>query len=263
MNAITLGPVVLSGERFAIIAGVFVFMIGAGLLASRVSPRFNLWSTVLVFGGLAAARLGHVATHWEYFGADPWRALAIWQGGFSWIWIAPVVILATILLLRTTRERAWAIAPVLASALVWTTAHQLASATQPMAPPALTLAAMDAPPIDLSAPGDRPTVINLWATWCPPCQREMPMMVAEAARSTVPILLVNQGEDAAKVRAWLDGKHLGSTDIHLDPNKNAAAAIGSAGLPATLFVDSKGVIRVLHVGEISRAALLAGLRGLE
>lgn len=68
MNAFTLGPLVLSGERFAIIAGVFVFMIGAGLLASRVSPRFNLWSTVLVFGGLAAARLGHVATHWEYLG---------------------------------------------------------------------------------------------------------------------------------------------------------------------------------------------------
>ena len=57
MNAITLGPLVLSGERFAIIAGVFVFMIGVGLLASRVSPRFNLWSTVLVFGGLAVA--GH------------------------------------------------------------------------------------------------------------------------------------------------------------------------------------------------------------
>ena len=55
MNAITLGPLVLSGERFAIIAGVFVFMIGAGLLASRVSPRFNLWSTVLVFGGLVEA----------------------------------------------------------------------------------------------------------------------------------------------------------------------------------------------------------------
>ena len=46
-------------------------------------------------------------------------------------------------------------------------------------------------------------------------------------------------------------------------DQNAAAAIGSAALPATLFVDSKGVIRVLHVGEISRAALLAGLRGLE
>ena len=193
MNAITLGPLVLSGERFAIIAGVFVFMIGAGLLASRVSPRFNLWSTVLVFGGLAAARLGHVATHWEYFGADPWRALAIWQGGFSWIWVAPVVILATILLLRTTRERAWAIAPVLASALVWTTAHQLASATQPMAPPALTLAAMDAPPIDLSAPGDRPTVINLWATWCPPCRREMPALAqAEKAHPNVRFLFVNQ-----------------------------------------------------------------------
>lgn len=264
MNAITLGPLVLSGERFAMIAGVFVFMIGAGLLASRVSPRFNLWSTVLVFGGLAAARLGHVATHWEYFGADPWRALAVWQGGFSWIWVAPVVILATILLLRTTRERAWAIAPVLASALVWTTAHQLASATQPMAPPALTLAAMDAPAIDLSAPIDRPTVINLWATWCPPCRREMPTLMQTAKeRTDIAFVLANQGEGAGAITRFLGTAGLAADHVALDQEMALARHYGVQGFPVTLFLDRRGILQNMHFGEISPEALNAAIDALQ
>jgi prolipoprotein diacylglyceryltransferase len=136
MNTIALGSVVLSGERFAILAGVFVFMIGTGLLASRVSPRFNLWSTVVVIGGLAAARLAHVISQWSYFSDDPWRALAVWQGGFNWLWVLPVVAASMVILLRTVRERAWAIAPLAAATLAWTTAYQLSSATEPLPPPA-------------------------------------------------------------------------------------------------------------------------------
>ena len=252
MNAIALGPLVLSGERFAIIAGVFVFMIGSGLLASRVSPRFNLWSTVLVFGGLAAARLGHVVTHWEYFGADPWRALAVWQGGFSWIWVAPAVILATVLLLRTTQERAWAVGPILASALVWTTAHQLASATEPMEPPALTLAALDVPAIDLSAPSDRPTVINLWATWCPPCRREMPALAqAEKTHPNVRFLFVNQGEGEAGVRAFLQGEELDLSHVLLDEAMAVPRHYGTVGIPVTLFLHADGRLAKAHMGEIA------------
>ncbi|WP_244999639.1 hypothetical protein [Brevundimonas nasdae] len=71
MNSIALGPLLLSGERFAIIAGVFVFMIGSGLLASRVSGRFNLWSTIVAIGGVLAARAAHVLGHWEYFSGNP------------------------------------------------------------------------------------------------------------------------------------------------------------------------------------------------
>ena len=119
MNSLSLGPLVLSGERFAIIAGVIVFMIGSSILVSRISGRFNLWSTVVAIGGVAVARLAHVIAHWEYFSGDPMRAFAVWQDGFAWLWVLPFVALATFLLLKTRQERAWAIAPVAAAALVW------------------------------------------------------------------------------------------------------------------------------------------------
>jgi len=149
-----------------------------------------------------------------------------------------------------------------AAAALAATSLFLASAQRPL-PQGLVLHSLVDEASALDDRKGKPFVINLWASWCPPCRREMPMLVEEAARSPVPILLVNQGEDAQRVRDWLQGQNLAPANVLLDRDQSAAAAIGSAGLPATLFVDSKGVIRELHVGEISRAALLAALRKLE
>ena len=261
---ISVGPLALALERLFAVLGIVVFMATANWIGRRHGPDSDkaAWRALLV--GLVAARLGFVAQNWPAFAVEPLSILYVWQGGFSPL--IGLVSAAIVLVISLRRSRA--LPPLglafmgCAGAALAATALFLASAQRPL-PQGVVLQSLDGGTSSLDDRMGKPFVINLWATWCPPCQREMPMMVTEAARSPVPILLVNQGEDAAKVRAWLDGKHLGSTDVHLDPNQNAAAAIGSAGLPATLFVDSKGVIRVLHVGEISRAALLAGLRSLE
>ena len=49
----------------------------------------------------------------------------------------------------------------------------------------------------------KPVVINLWASWCLPCRREMPMLVDAASRSSVPILLVNSGEQRSAADRFL------------------------------------------------------------
>ena len=263
MDTIALGPLVLSGERFAILAGVFVFLIGTGLLASRVSARFNLWSTVVVLGGLAAARLAHVIAHWSYFREDPLRALAVWQGGFSWLWVLPIVALSLILLLRTSRERAWAIAPLAAATLTWTTAHHLTSATEPLPPPALTLAALDGQPINLAASDGRPTVINLWATWCAPCRREMPALAqAERAHPEVRFLLINQGEGEAKVRDFLKREGLSFHHMLLDPAMATQRHYRTVGIPVTLFLHADGRLAKAHTGEIAPERIAAEIARL-
>lgn len=264
MNTIALGPVILSGERFAILAGVFIFMIGTGLLASRVSPRFNLWSTVVVFGGLAAARLAHVIGQWSYFRDDPWRALAVWQGGFDWPWVLPVVAVSMIVLLRTTRERAWALAPLAVAALAWSTAFQLSSATEPMPPPPLTLAALDGPAVDLAVTDGRPTVINLWATWCAPCRREMPALLqAEQAHPDVRFLLINQGEGEDRVRAFLDDEGLGFQHLLFDPAMATQRHYRTVGIPVTLFLHADGRLAKAHTGEIAPERIAAEIARLD
>lgn len=264
MNSIALGPLLLSGERFAIIAGVFVFMIGSGLLASRVSARFNLWSTVVAIGGVLAARAAHVLSHWEYFSGNPVRAFAVWQGGFSWLWVLPVVVLTSILILKTTRERWWAIAPVAASALVWIIAHQLASATEPLPPPEMTLAQLDGPPLTLSAPADRPSVINIWATWCPPCRREMPALAqAEQAHPNVRFLFVNQGEGEATVRNYLGRENLSLTHVLLDTSMALPRHYRTTGIPVTLFIHADGRLAKAHLGEIATEQISAEIARLK
>lgn len=264
---ISLGPLALALERLFAILGIVAFMAAAGWIGRRhghggASDK-AAWRALLA--GLLAARLGFVAQNWPAFAAEPATILRVWQGGF-----APVIGLAAaavvlVLSLRTARAlllpMGIAFAGSAAATLV-ATALFLASAQRPL-PQGLVLHALTGEASALDARRGKPFVINLWATWCPPCRREMPMLVEEAARSAVPILLVNQGEDAERVRTWLHGQGLTAPHVLLDRDQRTAAAIGSTGLPTTLFVDSKGIIRLAHVGEISRAALLAGIGKLD
>ena len=252
MNAIELGPLVLSGERFAIIVGVAVFLLGSGLLASRVSPRFNGWSTVAVLGGLGAARLAHVVAHWSYFADDPLRALAVWQGGFIWPWALLPVAAAAVVMLRERRLMLWAVAPVIACAVAWIATERLASGTEPTPAPAMVLTRLDGGAVNLAAVDGRPTVINLWATWCPPCRREMPALArAQDARPDVRFLFVNQGEGQAKVAGWLEEAGLEIDNVLLDRAMAVPRHYGTAGLPVTLFLGPDGRLVRVHVGEIA------------
>lgn len=261
---ISFGPLALALERLFAVLGIAAFLTAASWIGRRHEKvgEKAAWCALLI--GLMAARLGFVAQNWPAFAVEPLTILYIWQGGFS----ALTGVTATAIMLGLSLRRTRALLPMsiaLASsvtAVLAATALLPVSAHKPL-PQGLVLHSLAGEASTLDEQRGKPFVINLWASWCPPCQREMPMLVEEAARSAVPILLVNQGEDAERVRAWLQGQNLAPANVLLDLDQHGAAAIGSAGLPTTLFVDSKGVIRELHVGEISRAALLAELRGLE
>ncbi len=263
MNAIALGPLVLSGERVAILVGVVVFLLGSGLLASRVSDRFNAWSTVAVLAGLAGARLAHVVANWTYFADDPLRALAVWQGGFIWAWALVPVAVAAVVMLRERRLMLWAVVPVIACVLAGMATARLTSGTEPTPAPAMVLTRLEGGAVNLAATEGRPTVINLWATWCPPCRREMPALArAQDAHPEVRFLFVNQGEGQTQVAGWLAGAGLELDNVLLDRAMAVPGHYGTVGLPVTLFLGADGRLVRAHVGEIAPEQIDAELARL-
>ncbi|HEX9617521.1 MAG TPA: TlpA disulfide reductase family protein [Anaerolineales bacterium] len=106
----------------------------------------------------------------------------------------------------------------------------------------------------------RPVLINLWASWCPPCRAEMPAMqrVYEDFKGQgFEILAVNatDQDNLPSARAFVDS--LGLTfPILLDPSGEVSAAYELRALPTSFFVDRQGVIREVVVGGPMSEALL-------
>lgn len=265
MNAIAIGPLAFSGDRFSVIIGLFAFMIVGSVLSAYVERRLGPWTTTTVMAGLIGARLAYVAAHLDSFLQEPWRILAIWQGGFSWIGGTIGVGLAMIFLAR----RAWATLPWAAASLfaglfVWIVSSGLMSANVAPGAPATSFARLDGTgPVAIAERGGRPAVLNLWATWCPPCRREMPMMAQMAKDNPhVDFIFANQGEGSATIETYLRQAGIELETVLLDPFSALSRHYAALGLPATLFIHPDGRLTTSHLGEISREALAEKLASI-
>jgi thiol-disulfide isomerase/thioredoxin len=130
--------------------------------------------------------------------------------------------------------------------------------------PMVSLNSLDGTPTDLAAMSKgRPMVVNLWATWCPPCRREMPVLAAaQQQESQVTFVFTNQGEGSAVVQRFLGASGLTLSNVLLDPVTALGRAVGSTALPTTLFYDASGQLVDTHLGELSAASLADKLNRL-
>ena len=123
--------------------------------------------------------------------------------------------------------------------------------------PDFTLGLLDGSTLALSDLRGQVAVINFWATWCPPCEDEMPDLQAVweeyQADGVVVVGIVFDDEEAA-VRGM--ASRFGLTyPLGLDAGDRIFAAYGSTGVPETFVVDSEGRVAYVHIGPVSAEEL--------
>ena len=267
MSAIDLGPFVLSIERFAALLGVIVFVALAEILARTTKSRaLSSWSSTTVLWGFVGARVGHVIAFWPSFAEEPWRIIAIWQGGFSVTGAAVGVAIVTAWALWRSLPFVPAAATLWAGIIAWQVILLDVAPREPVALPTEAVATIEGEVLHLTTlvPQDTPIIINLWATWCPPCRRELPMLATVAEqRDDVVFLFASQGETVAHVSRYLAEHNLQPDHVLIDASGMLARHYGTVGLPVTLFIGTDGLLSHTHVGEISREVLLSRIARLQ
>ncbi len=126
--------------------------------------------------------------------------------------------------------------------------------------PDFTLESLDGRQVRLSALRGKVVLVNLWASWCPPCRAEMPALdkVYQSDRSRgLEVLAVNatNQDGEADARAFVEQLGL-SFPVLLDRDGTAGQHYLLRSLPTSIFIDRRGVIRAIVVGGPMPEALI-------
>jgi len=127
---------------------------------------------------------------------------------------------------------------------------------------AFSLTGTDGSRVSLGSLAGKPLVINFWATYCPPCRAEMPMLQrVMGAQSSAQLVLINEGNDQKAATDFL--RALGLTNASLlDSDLSVGHAYGAIALPTTVFVSTDGTIASRQVGQLDERVLDAELSTL-
>jgi len=264
MNPVAIGPFLFSMGVLALLTGVVAGQLTAGSLARRGQGDAGNAAYMVLALALVAARIAFVVRLWPAYAAHPWDMLNVRDGGFDPVAGVLVLVLATFALAALRRRiRLPLLVAVGVGAAVWggvmVSGTLLDRASHPPLPH-VAVHGLDGRDQSTSSWRGRPLVINFWATWCPPCKREMPVLAqAQATHPGVRFVFADQAEGADQVRAFLRDNGLKLRDVVIDSGA-LSGYYRIRGFPTTLFIAPDGRLRDFHVGELSHATLQASLR---
>jgi thiol-disulfide isomerase/thioredoxin len=130
--------------------------------------------------------------------------------------------------------------------------YQLSALSKPIPAPAFNLMDMDEEHHSLEKYRDKVILLNFWATWCPPCRREMPSMESlhqSLKDENFVVIAINQMEEPDHVFAYTGQLDVDPTFLLLfDTDSKISQAYKVNGLPTTYLIDKKGLIRYRAIG---------------
>lgn len=256
MDAITLGPLMLPFSRLPGILALVILLLVSELLDKKY-PGLARWGWMTALIGALGGRLAFAALTPSAYIAEPWTLVYFWLPGYSW-WGALLAagLFTAWSVYRQPHLRRAGVGLLAASSLVSLLALAwLSPVSSGDQLPDLLLHSLDGEEVSLSDFQGRPLVVNLWATWCPPCRREMPMLESYEEDTRVQIVLINQGESLLAVTEFLENEGLDFAALLMDPQQAAMAEYQAPGLPATLFYSAEGQLVDRHFGELSRGQI--------
>jgi thiol-disulfide isomerase/thioredoxin len=266
MLNVSIGPFSVQVSHLLILASLLAAA-GVGHLAGR-RQQVGILSVLsdMAWAALLVGRVVFVALWFELYRLSPWSMLDIRDGGFSpWAMLAAALLVAVAHGWRRPALRKPLVLGLAAGAIAWAAmSAALGNFSSPPAGPALPKVAVitlagETTNLAALAKG-KPLVVNLWASWCPPCRREMPVLAAAQQREPgLTFVFANAGEDAQTALRYLNAGGLNLANVVLDPRSELGRAVGSTGLPTTLFYDAQGRLVDTHLGELSAASLASKL----
>ena len=123
--------------------------------------------------------------------------------------------------------------------------------------PDLSFIDLGTDPVSLSNYRGSVVLVNLWATWCPPCREEMPTLQAfyeEYKSEGFVLIAIDQGETLPQVLPFVKELKL-TFPIWLDYTSDAGRAFETMNLPSSYVIDRTGQVRLMWIGGISKKNL--------
>ena len=282
IEAFNFGPLLIPTRPLILVLSLFF----AIWLAARFARRFDLEKSPIkrvaeysAWIGVLGARLAFVAVNWSAYRAAPWTALYFWQPGYHYLGGLVFGSCGAIVLgqkfFPAKRRASYTVlgsAYLVAILLYFTGLQSLEFLRQPgvfgtgSTVSDFKLRNLSGASVKLSDLAGQGVVLNFWATWCPPCRREMPLLddIQKLYQDRgVSVVGVALSEPPGQVRSYVESIAV-SYPIWVDASPSAPgfdrtqdifSRFGGVGLPTTIFIDRNGVIQKVYVGELSRGFL--------
>jgi len=138
------------------------------------------------------------------------------------------------------------------------------SALTGLAAPSYALTTMTGAQSELSAYRGRVVVMNLWASWCPPCREEMPelqRLFRSYGSRGVTVLGIDEGESASRAASFAQSMQV-HYPILLDRQQQYGRVYSALGLPTTIVIDQTGIIARGFDGPLTYAQMVQAVRPL-
>ncbi|RUO22229.1 redoxin [Aliidiomarina iranensis] len=258
--SVSFGPFAMGMLQFIFVLAVVVTMLMAWLVSKKYKVAISDSVFHVLAVGILVARISFIVRYFELYAEAPWQIINIRDGGFDlWAGVVGSILMAVWEISRNRKIWQPLTIACVSGAIAYTAMngyyqHKYGGE---LFVPNVQVQTLD----DRTAYLNReylgqPMVVNLWATWCPPCVREMPLLEdAQAKWPDVAIVTVNQGDTKQQVLDFVAEQNLNLTDMLLDHNNRLSNEIGSFALPTTLFFNAEGMLIDTHVGEFSPARL--------